>query len=80
MALEKHKKEWQALVKITSKLERRLRKEILDLWPDYEEGQTKEGRFLNQADKVENLLQAQNIGKKTKIPHIALVDRGKRIF
>ncbi|MCX6731851.1 MAG: HD domain-containing protein [Candidatus Parcubacteria bacterium] len=66
LALEKHKKEWQALVKITSRLERKLREEILDLWFDYEEGQTKEGRFLKQVDKVENLLQALEYWKKDK--------------
>ena len=41
LALEKHKKEWQALIKITSKLRRESREEILDLWLDYEEGKTK---------------------------------------
>lgn len=66
LALEKHKKEWQALVRITSRLERKLREEILDLWLDYEEGQTKEGRFLKQVDKVENLLQALEYWKKDK--------------
>lgn len=66
LALEKHKKEWQALVKITSRLGRKLREEILDLWLDYEEGQTKEGRFLKQVDKVENLLQALEYWKKDK--------------
>jgi len=66
LALEKHKKEWQALIKITSKLERKLREEILDLWLDYEEGKTKEGRFLKQVDKVENLLQALEYWKKDK--------------
>jgi putative hydrolase of HD superfamily len=70
LALEKHKKEWQALVKITSKLEPKPRKEILDLWLDYEEGLTKEGRFLNQADRVENLLQALEYWKKTNNPPI----------
>jgi len=66
LALEKHKKEWQALVKITSKLERNLREEILNLWLDYEEGLTKEGRFLRQVDKVENLLQALEYWEKNK--------------
>ncbi len=66
LALEKHKKEWQALIKITSRLDRNLREEILNLWLDYEEGLTKEGRFLKQVDKVENLLQALEYWKKDK--------------
>jgi len=66
LALEKYKKEWQAIIKITSKLERKLREEILDLWLDYEEGRTKEGRFLKQVDKAENLLQALEYWKKDK--------------
>ena len=81
LALEKHKKEWQALVKITSKLEPGPRKEILDLWLDYEEGLTKEGRFLNQADRVENLLQALEYWKKNNnSAYWAVVDMGKRVF
>ncbi|MBI2515005.1 HD domain-containing protein [Candidatus Wolfebacteria bacterium] len=70
LALEKHKKEWQALVKLTSKLEPKLRQEIINLWLDYEEGLTKEGRFLHQADRSENLLQALEYWKKYKKPPV----------
>ena len=70
MAFEKHKKEWRALLKLTSKLPPKFRREIIDLWADYEEGLTKEGRFLHQADRMENLLQALEYWKKGGIPPI----------
>lgn len=63
---EKHKNEWQSIVKLTSRLEPKLRKEIIDLWLDYEEGLTKEGRFLHQTDRMENLLQALEYWEKDK--------------
>jgi len=70
LAFEKHKKEWSFLLKLTAKLSPKLRKEVLDLWVDYEEGLTKEGRFLHQADRMENLLQALEYWKKQKTPPI----------
>ncbi len=66
VVFEKHKKEWQSLVKLISKLEPKLRKEIIDLWLDYEEGLTREGRFLHQVDRMENLLQALEYWEKDK--------------
>lgn len=66
LAFEKHKKEWQALVRLTERLDPKLRKEMIDLWLDYEEGNTKEGRFVNQADRMENLLQALEYWREDK--------------
>ena len=56
--LGKYKKENEALNKLTLKLPSVLKKEIRNLWADYEKGLTKEGRFVRQIDRVENLLQA----------------------
>ena len=64
--LEKHKKEWKSLVRLTSKLPSETREEIINLWLDYEECLTKEGRFVRQVDKIENLLQALEYWKKDK--------------
>lgn len=64
--LEKHKKEWQSLITLTSRLSPEIREEIINLWLDYEEGLTKEGRFVRQVDKVENLLQALEYWEKDK--------------
>ena len=47
-----------------------LKKEILNLWLEFEKGLTKEGRFVKQVDKVENLLQGMEYWKKHgKIQH-----------
>jgi len=66
---EKHKKEWQSLVKLTAKLSPKLRKEIRSLWLDYEMGLTKEGRFVKQAGRLTTLLQALEYGKESKGRH-----------
>lgn len=64
--LEKYKKENEALEKLILKLPPPLKKEIRNLWIDYEEGLTREGRFVRQVDRVENLLQALQYWKKGK--------------
>ena len=61
---EKYNKEKKALEKITSKLSPDLKKEIKQLWNDYEEGITMEGRFVRQLDRLENLLQALEYWKR----------------
>ena len=66
LALEKHKKEQKALVNLTSSLSPRLKKEIINLWEDYEEGITKEGRFVGQVDRIEDLLQALKYWEEDK--------------
>ena len=57
-AKEKFKKELKALKKILKKLPKYLQKEMVALWLEYEKGLTKEGRFVKQLDRVENLIQA----------------------
>jgi len=64
--LQKYKKENKALKKLTLKLPQNLKKEIRNLWNDYEKGLTKEGRFVRQVDRVENLLQALEYWKGNK--------------
>lgn len=61
---EKYKRELQSLKKLTSKLPSNLKAEIITLWLDFEEGLTKEGRFVKQVDKIENLLQGLEYWKK----------------
>lgn len=65
---KKHKKEKIALEKLVADLPGALKKEIKNLWLDYEEGLTKEGRFFHQADRVENFFQALEYWKKYKKP------------
>lgn len=64
--LKKHKKEKAALIRLTSGLSPDLRKEILDLWIDYDKGVSKEARFIRQLNRLETLLQAFEYGKETK--------------
>jgi 5'-deoxynucleotidase YfbR-like HD superfamily hydrolase len=64
--LEKYKKETEALEKLILKLSPDSKKEIRNLWADYEKGLTREGRFVRQVDRVENLLQALEYWKKNK--------------
>jgi putative hydrolases of HD superfamily len=64
--LEKKNKEWKSLVKLTSHLPKKLQEEIVTLWIDFEEGFSKEGRFVYQVDKLVNLIQAIEYWKKDK--------------
>jgi putative hydrolase of HD superfamily len=67
---KKYKTELRALDKLTAKLPRDLKSELKNLWLDFEKGLTKEGRFVKQIDKVENLLQGLEYWKKYgKIQH-----------
>ena len=67
---EKHKSETLALDKLIKNLPKDLKNEIEHLWMDFEEGLTKEGRFVKQADKLVNLLQGLQYWKKYgKIQH-----------
>jgi putative hydrolase of HD superfamily len=68
--IDKHKMEEKALNKLISGLPHDLKNEIMGLWLDYENGQTKEGRFVKQADKMVNFLQGIEYWKKHgKIQH-----------
>ncbi|PIQ06509.1 MAG: hypothetical protein COW72_01890, partial [Candidatus Nealsonbacteria bacterium CG18_big_fil_WC_8_21_14_2_50_37_10] len=61
---EKHKMETAALNKLTGKLPQNLKMEMRSLWREFEEGLTKEGRFVQQADKIANFLQGLDYWKK----------------
>ena len=60
----KYRIESRALDKLISKLPSDLKAEIKNLWLDFEKGLTKEGRFVRQVDKAENLLQGLEYWKK----------------
>jgi len=60
----KYKIELFALKRLVSRLPFHLGKEILNLWFEFEKGLSKEGRFVKQVDKVENLLQCMEYWKK----------------
>jgi len=56
--LKKKKKEWLGLEKLISGLPKEIREEITNLWVCFDQHLSREGRFVNQVNKVENLLQA----------------------
>lgn len=68
IAHKKHEKEKKALDKLIADLPKNLKHEIKNLWLDYENGLTPEGRFFKQADRLENFLQALEYWKKYKKP------------
>ena len=77
----KQKLEKKAMKKLLSKLPSELKREINNLWLDYEGGLTSEGRFVKQADKMINLLQGLEYWKKYgRIEHELWVRRAKEVI
>ena len=77
----KYEVELKSLNKLTAKLPAKLRCEIIGLWLDFENGLSKEGRFVKQVDKVENLLQGLEYWKKHgKIQHKLWIRWAKEIL
>jgi len=64
--MKRKDKEWKAIIALTSNLEKEDQKEFINLWIDFEEGLTKEGRFVKQLFKMVNLFQAIEYWKKDK--------------
>ncbi len=67
----KFKKEKKGLLKLIKNLKPNLKNEIFSMWVDYERGISKEGKFVNQLNRIETLLQSinyfgtKNITKRT---------------
>lgn len=77
----KNKTENKAIDKLIRKLPIDLKKEIKYLWLDYENGYSREGRFVKQADKTINLLQGLVYWKKYgRIQHNLWVRRAKEVL
>ena len=64
--IEKFKKEHKAILKLTSKLPKKLKKEIITLWLDYTKIKSPESRFVYQIDTTENLIEAFEHWRKNK--------------
>lgn len=68
--IKKYEQELKGLEKLIDKLPFDLKAEIKLLWLDLEKGLTKEGKFVKQVDKLENLLQGLEYWEKYgKIKH-----------
>ncbi|NWX58867.1 HDDC2 protein, partial [Promerops cafer] len=55
---EKHRREETAMQRLTQLLSEDLRKEIYELWEEYENQSTAEAKFVKQLDQCEMILQA----------------------
>lgn len=78
---DKYESELKALRKLTAKLPKSLKYEMLNLWLDFEKGLSREGRFVKQVDKVENLLQGLEYWKKCgRIQHRLWIRWAKEIL
>ena len=79
--LNKHREESKALNKLIQKLPFSIRQEIRQLWVDFDQRKTKEGRFVHQIDKAENFLQGLEYWKSQGKIRYKLWDRwAKEIF
>lgn len=64
--LQRRQKDWLALKELTEKLPLPIKKEMRQLWREFEEGLSAEGRFIQQVDMLENLIQALEYWQKDK--------------
>jgi len=61
-----YKNESVALKKLDTNLPNYLKKELIVCWDDFQKGLSKEGKFIRQVSRIENLLQALEYWKKNK--------------
>jgi len=54
---EKDKQEIRAIMNLEKTLPKKIGKEISDLWHEYDEGKTREAKFIKALDKIETLTQ-----------------------
>lgn len=64
--IQKFKKEYSALKKLTSQLPPKIKEEIRKIWVDYHKNGSPEAKFVSQIDIAENLLEAFEWWKKNK--------------
>ena len=57
---EKHDLEEKAMIKLVNSLDNG--KDLLSLWKEFEEGKTKEAKFVKRLDKLEMMFQAYEYG------------------
>jgi len=61
-----YKNEFVAFKKLDANLPTYLKKELIVYWDDFQKGLSKEGKFIRQVSRIENLLQALEYWKKNK--------------
>ncbi|KAG7461011.1 hypothetical protein MATL_G00204980 [Megalops atlanticus] len=65
---EKHRREEEAMKRLTGLLQEGLRKEIYDLWEEYEHQSSAEARLVKELDQVEMILQAHEYEELEQTP------------
>ncbi|KGL80929.1 HD domain-containing protein 2, partial [Tinamus guttatus] len=65
---EKHRREEAAMQELTQLLSEDLRKEIYELWEEYENQSTAEAKFVKELDRCEMILQAFEYEELEKAP------------
>ncbi|XP_028579162.1 5'-deoxynucleotidase HDDC2 isoform X1 [Podarcis muralis] len=65
---EKHRREEEAMKHLTQVLSEELRKEIYELWEEYEHQSTAEAKFVKELDQCEMILQALEYEELEKKP------------
>lgn len=63
---KEYKKEKKSFQKVISPLPFDLQREMIEIWQEFKEGASKEGKFLHQVKKIESLLQALRYWKQDK--------------
>lgn len=63
---EKFQKEKRALQKLTGKLPAEIKRDIMDIWFEYQKVESPEAKFVFQLDRIENLLEAFECREKDK--------------
>ncbi|KAK3542355.1 hypothetical protein QTP86_025934 [Hemibagrus guttatus] len=65
---EKHRREKEAMVRITGLLTEDLRKELYQLWEEYENQSTHEAKVVKELDQLEMILQAHEYEQLERNP------------
>jgi len=64
MGKEVHKREKEAMKKLSSKLPKKIRKEYLSLWNEFKNQETEEAKLAREIDKLEMVMQALEYDKE----------------
>ncbi|MFH0836672.1 MAG: HD domain-containing protein [Candidatus Aenigmatarchaeota archaeon] len=75
----KHVMENEAIIKIVSTLPNKKANEIMDLWLEYNKGETNEARFVKEIDLLELAIQALEYEKSNKKKYDLIEKVGNRI-
>jgi len=67
MSKAKHRRESEALTRLVKGLSPSARREVKNVWEEYEKNLSREAKFVKQVNRLETLLQALEYGRDQKI-------------